>query len=145
MFDKTQFEKTVENNVAMLKYTDKDAFLKNTDIPEKTFKDVHDYKQEYLTEATKTIAQEAEDIMKKDKNITKVIGEVPFSHLERGNATITVDREKTFTDRFSNEGGEPTEIKKSTVSLLVKDPAHKVTKSVISELQNKLTDTLLGK
>lgn len=139
MFENSKLSKEVLNNQLVVSYEDKDVFKKGTDIPAKTLKAVEDYRSSYLEKATEFISKYAESELKKDKKIEKVVAQLPFSTSGRGFVTINVDRKKTFP----GVNGAPATTK-SKISVVVKDPYIKVSKSYVKNLEEGLTKTLLS-
>jgi len=139
IFDESKFETTVNNGVATVTYDDDSAFKNGTDIPFAEMKRTFDYAGEYIAEATTTSASHAEDIMKKDKSVEKVVIELPYGVSKRGTMAVTANREKTF--KGMNGGADVT---KSTIAVVVKDAATKMSRTKIKDLEKQMTSTLLG-
>lgn len=142
MFDSKAFKDEVqEGGELVIRYQNENAYFEGSDLPKKTLKDVADYNAKYLEEFANASTKIAEARMEKDSSINKVIVEAPFSVSKRGSVTNKVNREQEF--HIPNSNGET--MKKSTVTLIVKDPSLKVSKSKIKELETALTGKLLVK
>jgi len=138
-FDKDKFDVTISNGVANITYTDKEAFFKNTKIPKKVLKEVFDYENEYILAANIEGAKQAKNLMGENKNLDEVVTELPFSPSARGKVTVVGKRSQKF--RSPKDGSE---IVKSTLRTIVKNPFLKVSDSKIKELTKDMTETLLS-
>ena len=138
MFEKDKFKVTKTDNVVSVEYEDKDIFRKNFPVPKKQIKELVEYQNSYLEEAANLAAQFAKENFKKDKNVDKLLLEVPYAFKGKGNATYTVHKEKEYRDTLHSDGKV---FRKSAMTLNVKDPAAKLTKSKIGELVDDLTAT----
>lgn len=139
IFDEGKFKTTINNGVATIAYDDADAFKNGTDISFAEMKRTFNYAGEYIAEATTTSAAQAEKVMKKDKSVDKVVIELPYGVSKRGSLAVTANREKTF--KGMNGGADVT---KSTIAVVVKDAATKMSRTKIKDLEKTMTATLLG-
>lgn len=136
-FDKNSVEVNVVNGVADVVYTDRDAYKKSTEISVKTLKDVEDYRAEYIEECVRFSKELAQEMMKKDKSITRVNTDIPFSTSKRGYVGTTVDRAVTVRMPRTGEVKEMPRIKAE-----VKDPLSKCSKSIVKALAKELLEKL---
>lgn len=136
MFDKSKFEATKVDKVLNLRYGDRDAFIKGSDIPKKTMKEVYDYQHKYIEEATNMAAQVAKEGLKKDKNIEKVVVNFPYATAEKSKVDVTVYREREFKNNFGDNKGEI--IRKPSISVAVDDVMTNVSKKKIHDLVDDL-------
>jgi len=138
-FDTSKFEVSKSGNVATVTYDDENAFYEGFDGTKAEVKKVFTHAHEYIEKATEVSAEQATDIMKKDSDIEKVLVEYPYGVSKRGGITVTAKRSQTF--RSPADGSE---IVKSTISVAVKDPLTKASKSKVSLLSKTMTSTLLS-
>jgi len=136
--DAEKFEVSKTEGIATVKYNDENAFYEGTELSKKVIKEVFDHAHSYIEEATKTAAEQSTKIMSKDKDIDKVVVEYPYGVSKRGQLNVVAKRSQTFTSP-----ADGTEITKSTLSVTVKDPLTKVSKSKIQDLTKEMTATLL--
>ena len=138
-FDPKKFEVSKADGVATVTYGDKEAFFEGTEISKKVLKEVFDYENEYIAATNVVSAKQATELMKKDKGVNEVIVEFPFSPSARGKVNVIAQRSQTF--RSPKDGSEVT---KSTLRTVVKNPYLKMTKSKVQELTAAMTETLLS-
>ena len=137
-FDKSKIKTTKANGVITLTYEDDDVYKNGTDITFKALKEADSYRSEYLKKATEFAAEQAKSELKRDKTIEKVIVNSPYTTSARGQASVIVDRSKTFKGI-----GDNPDVTKSKVTIAVKDPLNKVSKPTIAALEKELTALLL--
>lgn len=135
MLDQTSFDRAVAGNTLTLTCKDADAFKNGTDIDIKTIKKVEAYRNEYIEKATNIAQEKATEELKKNKNIERVVVEFPFTTNARGHCNVVVDREKTF--HVPGEKDENKTITRPNITVSVKDPSSKMSKTKIKELQAK--------
>lgn len=138
-FDDNNYEVTKNGTVAVVKYNDEKAFYVDTELTQKTIREVFNHASNYINEATTAAAEQAESIMKEDKAIDKVVVEYPYGVSKSGNVTVSANRSQTF-----KIPGKDEEITKSTIAVSIKDPLTKVSKSKINKLKAQLTESLLS-
>lgn len=138
MFDKKLFKSTKVDGVLSVKYDDKEAYGKGTDIPLETLEQVSEYNSKYALEATEAAVAYSKSQLKKDEEVNKVIVEFPYSTSEKGELTVTVDREKTF--RNPQKEGET--ITRPAIAVKVKEPAVILSKSKIASMVDDLSEAL---
>lgn len=135
MLDQTSFDRAVAGNTLTLTCKDADAFKNGTDIDIKTIKKVEAYRNEYIEKATNIAQEKATEELKKNNNIERVVVEFPFTTNARGHCNVVVDREKTF--HVPGEKDENKTITRPNITVSVKDPSSKMSKTKIKELQAK--------
>lgn len=136
------FETQVAGKTATMVYKDEDAYKHNTDIPFTQLKASDSYRNEYIEKATEEATKVAKKELEKNKSLDNVTVEFPFSTSKRGNVTVNVERSHTY--HIPNpEPGKPDSVTKSVVKVAVKDPANKMSKSKVKELEEDLTKALL--
>ena len=136
------FESSTVQGSATLIYKDEDAYKKGTEIPFTQLKAVDGYRADFIEAATEEATKVAEKELKNDKSLNDVTVEFPFSTSKRGKVAVKVERSHTF--KIPNaEPGKPDSVTKSTVTVAVKDPANKMSKTRIKELEEGLTSALL--
>lgn len=135
MLDQTSFDRAVAGNTLTLTCKDADSFKNGTDIDIKTIKKVEAYRNEYIEKATNIAQEKATEELKKNKNIERVVVEFPFTTNARGHCNVVVDREKTF--HVPGEKDENKTITRPNITVSVKDPSSKMSKTKIKELQAK--------
>jgi hypothetical protein len=133
------FETTKTGDVVTLKCTEEDAYYKGTELSKKVIKEVFDHTHAYLTSKAEEAAVEATKVMEDDSDINKVIVTYPYSPSKRGELNIVANRSQTF--RSPTDGSE---VIKSTLKVVVKDPFNKVSKTTIRGLTGKMTESLLS-
>ena len=138
-FDTSKFEVNKSEGIATIAYNDENTFYKGFDGTKAEVKKVFSHAHDYIEKATEAAAEQATDIMKNDSDIEKVVVEYPYGVSKRGSLTVMAKRSQTF--RSPADGSE---IVKSTISVAVKDPLTKVSKSKVSELSKTMTSTLLS-
>lgn len=134
-----EFERSEVNGVVTLTYSDRDVYGVGCELDKKTIEKLQAYDVNYLTSATELAAGKAEDIMKKEKGVNKVIVDFPYTTNKLGHAVVAATRSKDIRVPASDKI-----ITRSDVTLSVKDPYNKVSSKVIETLQDKMTATLLG-
>ena len=133
------FDRSEVNGVVTLTYTDREVYGAGCELDKDVIKKLQDYDASYLSTATELAATKAEELMKKEKGVNKVIVDFPFTtNKKSGQAVVTSTRSKDVRVPASDRV-----ITRSDVSLSVKDPYNKVTSSLIDTLQDKMTATLL--
>lgn len=137
VFDSKKLEHKVKDGVLTLKYSDRDAFVNNSEIKKATFQEVERYKKDYCAAATEFSKEEALKALKKDKSIDTVKVDLPWTPNSYGKVLTTVKRK----EHFRGMNGSP-DVTKSTVRVKIKDPAVP-SKSFISQLEDELTKQLL--
>lgn len=139
MFKHELLEENKVGKVLTLKYTDTEVYKKgNDDITTDMLKSVSKYSKAYVEEAAKFSTEVAQQSMLKDKEIEKVIVELPFTVDANGSLDITTYRSKTYP---SMTGGEP--VTKSAVRITAHDPSNGMSKKKIKALEEQLTAVLL--
>ena len=138
-FDEGKFDVTKTNGVATVTYGDKEAFFEGTEISKKVLKEVFDYENDYIMATNISSAKQATELMEKDKDINEVIVEFPFSPSARGKVNVIAQRSQTF--RSPKDGSE---VIKSTLRTVVKNPFQKLSKSKVQDLTKAMTETLLS-
>ena len=138
-FDEGKFDVTKTNGVATVTYGDKEAFFEGTEISKKVLKEVFDYENDYIMATNVSSAKQATELMEKDKDINEVIVEFPFSPSARGKVNVIAQRSQTF--RSPKDGSE---VIKSTLRTVVKNPFQKLSKSKVQDLTKAMTETLLS-
>ena len=138
-FDDGKFDVTKTNGVATVTYGDKEAFFEGTEISKKVLKEVFDYENDYIMATNVESAKQATELMEKDKDINEVIVEFPFSPSARGKVNVIAQRSHTF--RSPKDGSE---VIKSTLRTVVKNPFQKLSKSKVQDLTKAMTETLLS-
>lgn len=144
IFDEKKFTATSNNGVATVSYEDEAAFKNGTDIPYAEMKRTFDYAGQYIEEATTTSAKYAENLMKKDKSVDKVIVELPYGMSKRGSVAVTANREKTFPGMKLKDGQKRPDVTKSTIGVIVRDAAIELSRPKIKDMEQQMTKTLLG-
>jgi len=139
IIDESKFESNVANGVATVTYSDAEAFKNGTDIPFTELKKTFDYAGEYIEDATNKSATFATELMEKDKSVNKVVVELPYGVSKRGSMAVTANREKTFPGMNGHDATT-----KSTINVVVKDAATKMSRTKIKALESTMTEKLLG-
>lgn len=138
IFKKSDFSVETSNGVSTISYKDADAYKNGTQIPFKTLKEVDDYREQYVKEATEVAAEVAKDHMAKHKNVNKAIVDFGFGVSKRGKIFVGVDREKEVKIPKTGETK-----KSSRIRVIVKDPKASFSKSRLRELSGELTKALI--
>lgn len=139
VFDKDKFETSVVGEIATVTYNDKTAYIDGLGFTKEELKRIAKHDEQYLKTFTAAASEKANEMMLEDKGINKVILSAPFTVADKGSIDVSVDRSKTFNNRFSDSGP----VVKSVVNVCVNVPYHELSKSYIKSLEAKVTESLL--
>ena len=138
-FDKSKFEVSKSEGVATVTYTGEKVFMEGTDIPATEVKAVFKYAEEFIEAGTVAATAQATAIMDKDSKIDVVNVELPYGISKRGAVNLKAKRSHTYPGI-----GDRPDVTKSTLSVAVKDPATKMSKTKVKALEAEMTKKLLG-
>lgn len=138
-FNEENFEVNKTEGVATVTYSDDKAFMDGTEIANKDVKAVFDYANDYIEAGTNAAATKAETIMTEDTDINSVNVMLPYGVSKRGEIAVKAKREHTYPGM----NGRP-DVTKSTLTVAVKDPLTKMSKTKLKALEADMTSKLLS-